>query len=324
MPGFNEHSHNNQTSNKMNFHITNTIDEISDDLLQDLINTALKGRHDEDIIWISLELLNFKDGLKGGLKKRHNELNNLRHFSDFNDLKQQLFIILKKIKSEENIRIFFKIIESNKNTFSKTLIDIKNDKRICTFLFNYLNERNRNYFQFNYEKNIYMYLVHWYFTIDLHTNRKDHLIDKALTIFNKEIKTKRRNHHKKLEDKAFTDWIYEYLEKTDNCFSQTKYIQTNHKNDQLFITTYLDYTLHYNNENYENTMNKINKAWSQKKFRNGNKVKNPYHIPLTKKSKEELAKLSEFKNLSESDILEELIHQMFRNEMCDENGKSKY
>lgn len=62
----------------------------------------------------------------------------------------------------------------------------------------------------------------------------------------------------------------------------------------------------------------------KKKFRDSNKVKKDYHLPLTKKSKEELAKLSAFKKLSESDILEQLIHQMFLKEMCDEKENSKY
>lgn len=68
----------------------------------------------------------------------------------------------------------------------------------------------------------------------------------------------------------------------------------------------------------------MSKAWSQKKFRDGDKVKKNYHIPLTKKAKEELNQLSTFKNTSEAKIIEDLIHQMFLDEMCDEKENSKY
>jgi predicted DNA-binding protein len=53
-------------------------------------------------------------------------------------------------------------------------------------------------------------------------------------------------------------------------------------------------------------------------------VKKQYHLPLTKGAKSELKKLSDFKNKTENEILEELIHQMYLKEMCDEDGKLKY
>ncbi|AXY61000.1 hypothetical protein [Acinetobacter sp. WCHAc010052] len=304
-----------------NDRITN---KMSDAVLQELIEKALKGRKEEDIIWILLEFLNFKESSKNGFKRSYDKQNELKYFSSFNEIRQDLISLLKKLKSNEQIYDFFNKIENSKESLSETLIDIKNDKRICAFLFNYIKSKNRDIFYFHYEKNAYMSLVNWYFTVSLNTYRKDALIEKALTFFNTKVKITGKIHVTKLEDKDFSDWVYVYLEKKYNYFNETKYTQTNHKNDQLFITAYLDYCLYYSNTEYENLMNKVNKAWSQKKFRDGNKVKNHYHLPLTKKAKEELRKLSDFKNQSEATILEELIHQMFLKEMCDENGNSKY
>lgn len=49
-----------------------------------------------------------------------------------------------------------------------------------------------------------------------------------------------------------------------------------------------------------------------------------YHLPLTKKAKKELKKLSQVKNLSENLMLEKLINEAYLKEICDENGVSKY
>lgn len=324
MSGFKTDASRLNDSNSMENRIGNTTNKMSETILRELIEKALKGRKEEDVIWIILELLRFNEDSKTGFKRSYDKQNELKYFSSFNDIRQDLLRLLKKLESDEKVYDFFKKIECCKTDLSQTLIDIKNDKRICAFLFNYIKNKDRDIFHFHYEKNTYMSLVHWYFTTNLNTYRKDSLIEKALTLFNKEVKIIGKIHVKKLEDKDFSDWVYEYLEKKCDDFREIKYTQTNHKNDQLFITAYLDYCLYCNNSEYENLMNKVNKAWSQKKFRDGNKVKKTYHIPLTKKAKEELGKLADFKNQSEAAILESLIHQMFLKEMCDENGNPKY
>ena len=47
-------------------------------------------------------------------------------------------------------------------------------------------------------------------------------------------------------------------------------------------------------------------------------------VSQAKGIKAELEELSAFKKLSESEMLEQLIHQMFLKEMCDEKENSKY
>lgn len=301
-----------------------SLEEISDERLSKLINVALKGRKEEDIIWITSEYIRFKKNSENWKSIDIQTIRDIREFSNFNELKNILPSLLKKLKSEEKIIEFLEIVQNSKiEELPSLIIELKNEDRICNFLLNYI---NTNYIKFNfiYEKNAYLNIIHWYVTERQGPARRLNKIEKAINIFNTEIKINGKNHVKKLENQFFSEWVLQYLRKTDDYFMDINFIDTNNLKRLKFITAYLDWRLHHDNVFYENLMNKINKAWSQKKFRDGNKVKKPYHIPLTKKAREELRDLSNFKELSEAVILEGLIHQMFLKEMCDEKGNSKY
>jgi len=301
-----------------------TIDEIPDEELTKLIKAILGKYRDEDLIWISIEFLRFKEDIKHGSKRNYTKLNDLNHFSSFNEIKTNLINLIKNLKSKKNIDNFLEKISNNNNTFSKILTDIKKNQRLCMFVFNYVRTDKRDFFNFEYEEPIYLHLAHWYFTINLNTYRKDLKLENAIEFFNNEILIKEKNCSKKFQDETFLSWAYLYLKRVGYCFKNINYIPKNKNHYQLLITAYLDYLFFYDRILHENTINKLNKAWSQKKFRDGDKVRKPHHLPLTRKAKAELEELSAFKKLSESAILEDLIHQMFLKEMCGENGKSKY
>lgn len=74
----------------------------------------------------------------------------------------------------------------------------------------------------------------------------------------------------------------------------------------------------------ELTLLKLKKAWSQQKFRMSGKAKKAHHLPLTKDTTKKLKALSEVMNMSESQILENLIGEKYRLTILDENGKPKY
>jgi hypothetical protein len=57
----------------------------------------------------------------------------------------------------------------------------------------------------------------------------------------------------------------------------------------------------------ELTLLKLKKAWSQQKFRMSGKAKKAHHLPLTKDTTKKLKALSEVMNMSENQILENLI-----------------
>lgn len=69
---------------------------------------------------------------------------------------------------------------------------------------------------------------------------------------------------------------------------------------------------------------KFKKAWSQQKFRDSDKAKKLYHLPLTVKAKEALEKLARIKNLNENEVLEELINREYVQIFLDNNGNEKF
>lgn len=71
-------------------------------------------------------------------------------------------------------------------------------------------------------------------------------------------------------------------------------------------------------------LDKIRKAWQQKKFRDADKVKNPYHLPLTKQAKKQLDWLAQFNNIRPYIMLETLITKEYERARLDEDGKALY
>lgn len=71
-------------------------------------------------------------------------------------------------------------------------------------------------------------------------------------------------------------------------------------------------------------LDKIRKTWQQKKFRDVVKVKNPYHLPLTKQAKKQLDWLAQFNNIRPNIMLEILITKEYERARLDEDGKALY
>ena len=71
-------------------------------------------------------------------------------------------------------------------------------------------------------------------------------------------------------------------------------------------------------------MDKMRRAWSQKKFRDDGKVKNKYHLPLTKVAKRRLDNMAEVQKSTPTAILHLLINQAYEANYLDEKGKDKY
>ncbi|MNE88806.1 hypothetical protein D3C80_1861460 [compost metagenome] len=77
-------------------------------------------------------------------------------------------------------------------------------------------------------------------------------------------------------------------------------------------------------ESYIIYIERLKKSWSQYKFKSSKKVKNKYHLPLTKQTKNFLEQLAKFKNKSEAEVMEELLKKEYQDLMCDERGNLKY
>lgn len=326
MPGFDEELLTN--NDELNIHSNegiNTGDEMTDEELTKLIETALDAYNEEAIIWIYKEFLLFRNDLSDNPRKNYHGFEKLEGFSDFNEIKKNFTQSLKKIKPREEVNKFLlKIENNNKYIFFKTFSKIKDNEILCTFIFNFIKNKNNEKSNFEYHDNIYLHLIHLYFTKKTHTYRKNKIIEEAILYFNNEIKLINKNLSKKFENGDFSSWAYLYLKSVDPNFDQIRYLPIDEKSHQNLINTYLDYLAYSDKIFYENLMNKLNKAWSQKKFRDADKVKKNYHLPLTKQTSKKLKILSEVTNKTESQILEMLIEEHYRIAILDENGKPKY
>ena len=295
------------------------------------IENELKKYHKEDLMWIYDILLGVNS--KTNTRLRFDDIKDLTNFDEIQEL-----IILKLIDyNKDELISDFKLFSQHKKYFIKNEVfsDFKKDLRLCLLCISHLEskEKPKNKSKFDnllapvkklrftfYSKN-YIYIRFIYYILSQEV-KIDELLE-AKKDYNNLIR-KKINTSLKFKDENFTIWAMQYL-RPYSYFSERDFREILNKSDtDLFIISYLDFLYLRKPLEHEVLTIKMNKAWSQKKFRDSNKVKKDYHLPLTKKAKEELVKLSALKKLSESDILEDLIHQMFLKEMCDENGRLKY
>ena len=141
-----------------------------------------------------------------------------------------------------------------------------------------------------------------------------------------EIKKEKVNLNRYINNKEFIKWSKDYIDRyfKYNIFPKFRFEQE--KLNQEYIHAYFDDLYINNKEKYINDLNKLKKAWQQNVFRMKNKdnPKKSYHLPLKKESKKFLEELALFKNITESEVLEKLINEAYKNEMCNEKGKADY
>ncbi len=124
----------------------------------------------------------------------------------------------------------------------------------------------------------------------------------------------------KLDQNAL-QWCYNYISKKESPLTKTN-IEKNITPIKVLIL--IDNITFETIDSYTIYIDRLKKSWSQYKFKSSNKVKNKYHLPLTKNSINILEQLAEFKNKSEADVMEELLKKEFKKLMCDERGNLKY
>lgn len=305
--------------------------------IPDIIDEKLKKYDDEDMIWIYNEVLKLTERIdyssrRHSNRRRRNDRQNLS-FRDIEEhksidgIKNRIKIKLKEINDREILESFFieteKINEliNNKDHFSF----LKNNKRLCYFAVNYLKKidhRRESEFYLEHLENPYLYII-YHFTFN-RTESNNYDLERIKDINSNTILESYHNNSKNFQDEKFLKWSYSYLKNKNITFKRISYSPITIDEFYNLIVSFLDYLLYFEKDIHYSLTNQLYKAWSQRKFRAADKIKKPYHLPLTKLAKSELKKLSDFKNKTENEILEELIHQMYLSEMCDEDGKLKY
>ena len=206
----------------------------------------------------------------------------------------------------------------NKSNFD--MID-KDDLRKILFL---LNKLLLPSFSLPMTKSLYNYLI---YVVDIDSYPEDEKV-RELSNFLKQYDIYRTRESQlkwlNLKDKEQMEWAVKYLHskyKLMRFFTS----QNIHNYDYLtLITTSLDCHNFITESEKHQFIQRMSQSWSQKKFRDAGKTKTKHHLPLTKKAKADLKKLANFKNKSESEILEELISKAYLNEMCGDEGKALY
>lgn len=297
------------------------------DKLEDKIRKELKNYSDEDMLWIYDKVMDIVSDYPGYNSLQFKDIENLTKILEVRDL--VIKKLLKELElSKENQEYFLEKIKKIKyNLLNNELFSqYKKDFRLCLFSINYLQYKicetsilltDGYLFKLTTQETIYIKLIFFLYK----NNIKKEDIEESIKIYHQKILNK-VNKSKNFQDQLFLDWTYNYLKLKKSEFNFEHYL--NSENYYLGIISYLDFYSFIDNSGFIILSMKLNKAWSQKKFRDADKIKTNYHLPLTKDRKEKLKKLADFHNKTESQILEILIEEMYLKKMCDEEGNSKY
>ncbi|MBJ8482405.1 hypothetical protein [Acinetobacter vivianii] len=119
------------------------------------------------------------------------------------------------------------------------------------------------------------------------------------------------------------DWIWNYLKKTYKL--ETFQIQpiNNHQRYNYILANIDLLTSHMSSEAKELYLLKMKKTWAQKKYRDSEKFKKSYHIPLTIQRHNELENLARLLNKSIPDILDSIIKEAYQKHTTDNEGNLK-
>lgn len=281
-----------------------------------LIEDELKNYTDEDMLWLYDEVNLFKKELDLDLRIIRLSFND---FTEGSYVKNHITNLLSKFKNKKSLLDLFEKFKIRKKSYEEDFLYLKENQRFCLLLANYLYNTDPERATYEYNEN---YLIYVIFNLIYKKNTK-HQADILFKKYKIDILPK-INKSKNFEDILFLEWSYRYIRTKNREFRRVRYIPKNEKEHKTLIISFLDYLFYFDENQHYVLTTQLFKAWSQKKFRDAEKTKNMYHLPLTKKAKKELKKLSQVKNLSENLMLEKLINEAYLKDICDENGVSKY
>lgn len=297
------------------------------DELEVQIRRELKNYSDEDMMWIYDKLMDISSHYPGYNSLEFKDIENLTKILEVRDL--VIKKLLKELKlSKKNPEDFLEKIKINKLIFlnNELFSQYKKDLRLCLFSINYLQYEkiecnilltDAYSFKLTTQETIYIKLIFFLYK----NNIKKEDIEESIKIYYQKILNK-VNKSKNFQDQLYLDWTYNYLKSKYSEFNFEYCL--NNENYYFGVISYLDFYSFINTSEFTLLTLKLNKAWSQKKFRDADKIKTNYHLPLTIACKDKLKKLAKFHNKTESQVLELIIEKVYLKEMCDENGNLIY
>ncbi|MEN8626392.1 hypothetical protein [Psychrobacter proteolyticus] len=265
-----------------------------------------------------------------------------------NNVKSNLIDILQKL-SNEKMTIDFIIEIKRHSIIADSYFDwLRNDYRAQVFTYSLL-VKNYDGAHHDYRDIFYTYdplgYIYWLFD----TQVKFYKIGKNATLVNdisdkqKLIQSIQRKWLSIIKNDKYTawvnesdnereDWIYKHLVRTSKILSTGSAIVIDHNKKTELILASLDAIgiEQLAIQDYEISqaiidsrkisIDKIKRAWSQKKYNNAGKTKRPYHLPLTKISRERLKKMATIEKKSDTAKLNELINFFYESEYINPQG----
>ncbi|OJU58481.1 MAG: hypothetical protein BGN93_05610 [Acinetobacter sp. 39-4] len=238
----------------------------------------------------------------------------IERYQEFKELRNEVVEKLKDLRIICRIeRVFINV--KRRKEFSiplNHLHAIKNDKRLCSFTFNYIKNMNKNGDpKFYINNNPYMQINHLIMSENIIIS---HRFSTRIKDSQKNFitKIKKLNNEKNLNEKNFNEWAYTYLINNNSEFGDIDYYPVNKKERSDLIIYFLDYLSCFKEKDYGNLTNNLYRAWTQKKFRDSNKTNKNSSPQIPKNVQKKLKEISKKINRTEEEILSELISDKYR------------
>lgn len=266
-----------------------------------------------------------------------------------NNIKEDLIDILPKL-SNKKMTIDFIIEIKRHSIIADSYFDwLRNDYRAQVFTY-FLLVKNYYGSHDDYRDIFYAYdplgYIYWLFDTQMRFHKigknaipvndisdKEKLIQSIQRKWLSIIKNDKYTAWVNQSDNEREDWIYKHLVRTSKILSAdgAVTIDYNNKKSELILASLDTIGIeHLAIQDYELSqaivdsrkisIDKIKRAWSQKKYNNAGKTKRPYHLPLTKISRERLKKMAEIEKKSDTAKLNELINFFYESQCMDQQG----
>lgn len=122
----------------------------------------------------------------------------------------------------------------------------------------------------------------------------------------------------------FYRWSKNYMDDHNEKYHSTAYTPITDEEYRTTVNIIFDKLFDENEDIYAALKDKLSNAWYQKKYRQKNKGKKPHYYALSKKTIESLHILAFKRNMSEEQIIENLINEFYVKECVDAQGQSLY
>jgi hypothetical protein len=284
----------------------------------DDLKSFLSHCRDIDSIWIrhifNLEIKNERDNVQADIEY----LNRLNKISD---IKKEILTELQ-YENERVIDRFRTCLEIHQANILTPTIDLKNidnNQRFILFA-NHIMEQNLRDRRLKNINNP-TYKFYYMLFLDKEYYRSPQSLERIYKRFSNTYA--KYNTHFKFADNEFYIWANKYISENEE-YRGVRTPVINSTDFEKNINAIFDQLYDQDKNIHYALRKKISNAWYQKKHREEKKVKKPGFYALTIRAKEALATLSRKNNLSEDNMLEQLIDRAYVQECLTPTGEPLY